>query len=175
MAAAKVWRGWGTSLGGRVCAAGFSDGRLLLLWGIFWPGSGRRCGFLEAVVKHWKRSSSELFAEDPGGGHLKCGWLHLLGGSDGTAASVGIGEMFALLALTTSVAEIACRSNDCQECEGDEGTSSKGQSVDEVMVMAESCSRGQDVEVTSVDIDWGEQGMGMAVIFLDVEVLQVDS
>ena len=73
---------------------------------------------------------------------MKWGWLHLLGGSDGTAASVGVGEMFALLALTTSVAEIACRSNDGQECKRDEGTSSKGQSVDEVMVMGESGSRG---------------------------------
>ena len=106
---------------------------------------------------------------------MKCGWLHLLGGSDGTAASVGMGEMFAFLALTTSVAKVACRSDDGQECECDESTSSKGQPVDEVMVMGESCSWGQDVEVTSVDVDWGEKGVSVAVIFLDVEVLQVDS
>ena len=114
MAAAKVWGAWYDSLSGGVCAAGFSDGRLLLLWGIFCPGSGGWCGFLEAVVKSWKRSSSKLFTEDYWGRHMKWGCLHLLGGSDGTAASVGIGEIFALLALTTSVAEIACRSNDSQ-------------------------------------------------------------
>ena len=73
---------------------------------------------------------------------MKWGWLHLLGGRDGTTASVGVGEMFALLVLTTSVAEIAGGSNDGQECKRDEGTSSKRQSVDEVMVMGESGSRG---------------------------------
>ena len=42
------------------------------------------------------------------------------------------------------------------------------------MVVGESSSRGQDVEVRHVDIDWCKQWMGVGVIFLDVEVLQVD-
>ena len=64
MAAAKVWGAWYDRLSGSVCAAGFSDGRLLLLWGIFCPGSDWWCGFLEAVVKNGKRSSSKLFTDD---------------------------------------------------------------------------------------------------------------
>ena len=42
------------------------------------------------------------------------------------------------------------------------------------MVVGEPSSGGQDVEVRHVDINWSDQGMAVGVIFIEVEVLQVD-
>ena len=42
------------------------------------------------------------------------------------------------------------------------------------MVVGEPSSGGQDVEVRHVDINWSYQWMAVGVVFIEVEVLQVD-
>ena len=78
------------------------------------------------------------------------------------------------MASTTQVAEVDSRGDDTQEGEGNQHTSTDGDWVDKVMVMGEPAGSGEDVEVRHVDINWCEQWMGMCMIFLYVEVLQVD-
>ena len=107
---------------------------------------------------------------------MEWGSLHLSrsGARGGTATSVGNRQLLAPFASTTPVAEIASRGDDCQQSEGDECASSEGNTVHEVMVVGEPSSGGQDVEVGHVDIYWSHQRMAMGVVFVEVEVLQVD-
>ena len=102
--------------------------------------------------------------------------LHLRrsGARSGTATSVGKWQPLAPSSSTTSIAEIAGGGDDCEQGEGDECSSSKGNTVHEVMVVGEPSSGGQDVEVGHVDIYWSHQRMAMGVVFVEVEVLQVD-